>query len=44
VGGVIPPADHPALLAAGVAAIFGPGTVIPLAAQQILAHLCRSRA
>jgi methylmalonyl-CoA mutase len=44
VGGVIPPADHPALLAAGVAAIFGPGTVIPVAAQQILAHLCRSRA
>ncbi len=41
VGGVIPPADHPALLAAGVAAIFGPGTVIPRAAQQILDHLCR---
>jgi methylmalonyl-CoA mutase len=40
VGGVIPPADHPALLAAGVAAIFGPGTVIPVAAQQILDHLC----
>jgi methylmalonyl-CoA mutase len=25
VGGVIPPQDHPALLAAGVAAVFGPG-------------------
>jgi methylmalonyl-CoA mutase len=40
VGGVIPLADHPALLAAGVAAIFGPGTVIPVAAQQILDYLC----
>jgi methylmalonyl-CoA mutase len=28
VGGVIPPQDHPALLAAGVAAVFGPGTRI----------------
>jgi methylmalonyl-CoA mutase len=25
VGGVVPPQDHPALLAAGVAAVFGPG-------------------
>jgi methylmalonyl-CoA mutase len=41
VGGVIPPGDHPALLAAGVAAIFGPGTVIPVAAGQILDHVCR---
>jgi methylmalonyl-CoA mutase len=41
VGGVIPPADHPALLASGAAAIFGPGTVIPRAAIQILDHLCR---
>ena len=40
VGGVIPQADHPALLAAGVVAIFGPGTVIPSAAKQILDHLC----
>jgi methylmalonyl-CoA mutase len=28
VGGVIPPQDHPALLAAGVAAVFGPGARI----------------
>ena len=43
-GGVIPPADHPALLASGCAAIFGPGTVIPLAAIQILDLLCPSHA
>jgi methylmalonyl-CoA mutase len=36
VGGVIPPQDYDALYKAGVAAVFGPGTVIPLAAQQIL--------
>jgi methylmalonyl-CoA mutase len=39
VGGVIPPADHAPLQAAGCAAIFGPGTVIPVAAQQILAAI-----
>jgi len=43
-GGVIPPADHPALLASGCAAIFGPGTVIPLAALQILDLLWPSHA
>jgi len=36
VGGVIPPQDHKFLYEAGVAGIFGPGTVIPLAAQRIL--------
>jgi methylmalonyl-CoA mutase len=36
VGGVIPPQDYDGLYKAGVAAVFGPGTVIPLAAQQIL--------
>lgn len=36
VGGVIPPQDYEALYETGVAAIFGPGTVLPLAAQQIL--------
>jgi methylmalonyl-CoA mutase len=41
VGGVIPPGDHAALFEAGVAAIFGPGTVIPVAAGQILDHVCR---
>jgi len=38
VGGVIPPQDHEFLYRAGVAGIFGPGTVIPIAGQQIL-HL-----
>jgi methylmalonyl-CoA mutase len=39
VGGVIPPRDHEFLYNAGVAGVFGPGTVIPLAAQQILSAL-----
>jgi methylmalonyl-CoA mutase len=42
VGGVIPPQDYEALLAAGVAEIFGPGTVIPVAAQKILNALIGS--
>ena len=33
-GGVIPPQDYDALHAAGVAAVFGPGTNIPAAARQ----------
>ncbi len=36
VGGVIPPQDHEFLYRAGVAGIYGPGTVIPVAAQRIL--------
>jgi len=36
VGGVIPPHDHDFLKAAGVAAIFGPGTNIPEAARKVL--------
>jgi methylmalonyl-CoA mutase len=36
VGGVIPPDDYPALLEAGAAAIFGPGTVISEAARELL--------
>jgi methylmalonyl-CoA mutase len=36
VGGVIPPRDYDALFQAGVAGVFGPGTVIPLCAQKIL--------
>ncbi|MGI9175637.1 MAG: methylmalonyl-CoA mutase, partial [Rhodothermales bacterium] len=36
VGGVIPQPDYAALYDAGVAGIFGPGTVIAEAAQQIL--------
>jgi methylmalonyl-CoA mutase len=36
VGGVIPPQDYPTLLNMGVAAVFGPGTVIPDAAIKVL--------
>ncbi len=39
VGGVIPPADVPALLGAGAAAVFGPGTVIAEAAMDVLDRL-----
>jgi methylmalonyl-CoA mutase len=42
VGGVIPPQDYEFLLHCGVAAIFGPGTQIPAAAQRILRALSRS--
>jgi len=35
-GGVIPPKDYAELEAAGVAAVFGPGTHIPDAAEQVL--------
>jgi methylmalonyl-CoA mutase len=35
-GGVVPARDHDALNAAGVAAIFGPGTHIPSAAARVL--------
>jgi methylmalonyl-CoA mutase len=36
VGGVIPPQDYEFLYNAGVAGIYGPGTVIPVAAQRII--------
>jgi methylmalonyl-CoA mutase len=36
-GGVIPPQDYAGLMAAGVAAVYGPGTNIPLAASEVLA-------
>jgi methylmalonyl-CoA mutase len=36
VGGVIPPQDYDFLYKAGAAGIFGPGTVIPIAAQKII--------
>jgi methylmalonyl-CoA mutase len=42
-GGVIPEQDHAALKAAGVAAIFGPGTHIPDAAREILRLLAAAR-
>jgi methylmalonyl-CoA mutase len=41
VGGVIPPQDYEFLYQAGAAGVFGPGTVIPVAAQQIL-HILTS--
>jgi methylmalonyl-CoA mutase len=39
VGGVIPPQDYAFLYKSGVTGIYGPGTVIPLAAQEILKAL-----
>jgi methylmalonyl-CoA mutase len=39
VGGVVPSPDHQPLRELGVAAIFGPGTVIPQAAGELLARL-----
>ena len=39
VGGVIPPADYPALFEAGAKAVFGPGTNIPVAAVDLLDKL-----
>jgi methylmalonyl-CoA mutase len=42
-GGVIPPQDYDALLAAGVAAIYGPGTNIPHAASEILGFIQKRR-
>ena len=42
-GGVIPPRDYDALKAAGVAAVYGPGTNIPRAAAEILGLLAGRR-
>jgi methylmalonyl-CoA mutase len=39
IGGVIPAQDYEYLKANGAAAIFGPGTVIPVAAQKVLVEL-----
>jgi methylmalonyl-CoA mutase len=41
VGGVIPPQDYHHLYQSGVVGVFGPGTVISKAAQQILGILLR---
>ena len=38
-GGVIPPKDYSDLHAAGVVAIFGPGTPVPKAAREVLAAI-----
>jgi methylmalonyl-CoA mutase len=43
-GGVIPPQDYEPLVAAGVSAIYGPGTNIPRAADEILGLVRRRRA
>jgi methylmalonyl-CoA mutase len=42
VGGVIPPQDYDFLYQAGVIGVFGPGTVIPNCAQNILSALVSS--
>jgi len=39
VGGVIPVKDYEFLKETGVSAIFGPGTVIPLAAQKVIEEI-----
>ncbi len=39
VGGVVPPQDHASVKAAGAVAIFGPGTVITEAAEDLLDRL-----
>jgi methylmalonyl-CoA mutase len=41
VGGVVPPKDYDALRAAGVAAIFPPGTAAADAAERLLEELNR---
>jgi len=43
-GGIVPDADHAALHAAGVAAIYGPGTRIPAAALDMLRLLEEKKA
>ncbi len=42
-GGVIPPQDYAFLQAAGVAAIYGPGTNIPEAAGEVLRLIEKKR-
>ena len=42
VGGVIPPQDYEFLYKAGAIGVFGPGTVIPVAAEQIVKALTAS--
>jgi len=43
-GGVIPPQDHAELKSAGVAAVYGPGTNIPEAAEEVLEIIRNRRA
>nr|VFJ61163.1 MAG: heterodimeric methylmalonyl-CoA mutase large subunit precursor [Candidatus Kentron sp. FW] len=44
VGGVIPAQDYDYLYSHGASAIFGPGTVIPVAAQKVIEELDRRHA
>ena len=44
VGGIIPPKDYDFLRENGVAAIFGPGTAVPKAAQEVLKVILDRRA
>lgn len=41
VGGVIPAQDYQFLYDNGAAAIFGPGTIIPVAAQKVIKEIYR---
>lgn len=43
VGGVVPQQDYDFLFNSGVSKVFGPGTVIPIAAGEILNELIKSR-
>ena len=43
VGGVIPAQDYDHLYQSGAAAIFGPGTSLPEAAQQLLGIMLEAR-
>ncbi len=42
-GGVIPPQDYDELMKAGVSAIYGPGTNIPVAAREVIKLIRRQR-
>ncbi len=42
-GGVIPPQDYDELLAAGVSAVYGPGTNIPVAATEMMELIRKGR-
>nr|KAJ3418037.1 hypothetical protein HK105_000448 [Polyrhizophydium stewartii] len=44
VGGVIPQQDYQFLYDAGAAAIFGPGTRVPIAAQEVIRKISEARA
>ncbi|MDR4936387.1 methylmalonyl-CoA mutase [Rossellomorea marisflavi] len=41
IGGVIPAKDYEFLLSSGASAVFGPGTIIPVAAQKVIKEIYR---